>query len=164
MVLRIFTLRLSQIGFEFIITPEFKQILEKDLKAINTFDIDGVITVGLYPGPDDVIITGRSFEEAPETYAMLRNKGINNAVFFNSLPFDVKCRKTSGFHKGLTIERLIRSGVEVAIHFEDDEIQKKEIENHLETAFFGACTTKVVHIVHDLTEKENVRHPMPEII
>ena len=71
------------------------------MKTINTFDIDGVITVGLYPGPDDVIITGRSYEEAPETYAMLRSKGINNPVYFNPLPFDKKTRKVQVSIKAL---------------------------------------------------------------
>ena len=129
------------------------------MKAINTFDIDGVITVGLYPGPDDVLITGRSFEEAEETYAMLRSKGIKNAVFFNKLPFDKKDRKSSGTHKGNTILELIRSGTSVSVHFEDDEIQKEEIERILRSHNITDVT--VVHVVHSLTEKENVRNPWP---
>ena len=131
------------------------------MKTINTFDIDGVITVGIYPGPNDVIITGRSFEEAPETYAMLRSKGINNPVYFNPLPFDKKCRKSSGVHKGMVIELLVRAGNKVNVHFEDDEVQKQEIEAHLDAKFFGNNPVTVVHIVHDLTEKENVRNPWP---
>ena len=130
------------------------------MKTINTFDIDGVITVGLYPGPNDVLITGRSFEEARETYAMLRSKGINNAVFFNKLPFDKKDRKSSGTHKGYTIKELVQSGVNIGVHFEDDEIQKAEIERVLD--IYGIKGVTVVHIVHSLTEKENVRNPWPE--
>ena len=130
-------------------------------KVINSFDIDGVITVGLYPGPNDVIITGRSFEEAPETYAMLRSKGINNPVYFNPLPFDKKSRKSSGVRKGMVIEMLLRAGTKVKVHFEDDEVQKEEIEAHLDAKFFGNNPVTVVHIVHDLTEKENVRNPWP---
>lgn len=132
------------------------------MKTISTFDIDGVITVGIYPGPNDVIITGRSFEEAPETYAMLRSKGINNPVYFNPLPFDKKDRKSSGVHKGMVIELLVRAGNKVNVHFEDDEIQKEEIEAHLDAKFFGNNPVTVVHIVHSLTEKENVRNPWPE--
>ena len=128
-------------------------------KQINTFDIDGVVTVGLYPGPNDVLITGRSFEEAEETYAMLRSKGIKNAVFFNKLPFDRKDRKSSGMHKGYTIKELIQSGVNIGVHFEDDEIQKAEIERVLDN--YGIKSVTVVHIVHSLTEKENVRNPWP---
>ena len=47
------------------------------------------------------------------------------------------------------------------MHFEDDEIQKAEIERVLET--YGVKGVTVVHIVHSLTEKENVRNPWPEI-
>ena len=130
------------------------------MKTINTFDIDGVVTVGLYPGPDDVLITGRSFEEAQETYAMLHSKGIKNAVFFNKLPFDAKTRRSSGLHKGHTIKELVQSGVQVAVHFEDDEVQKAEIEKVLDS--YGIKGVTVVHIVHDLTEKENIRNPWPE--
>ena len=133
------------------------------MKTINTFDIDGVITIGIYPGPDDVIITGRSYEEAPETYAMLRAKGINNPVYFNPLPFDKKTRKSSGEHKGMIIETLVRAGTKVKVHFEDDEIQKETIEEYLDHKFFGNNQVTVVHIVHSLTEKENVRNPWPEI-
>jgi hypothetical protein len=131
---------------------------------MNSFDIDGVITIGLFPGPNDVLITGRSFEESEETYAMLRSKGIKNAVFFNKLPFDKKCRKSSGTHKGKTIIDLIESGNKISAHFEDDEIQKEEIESQLFQHFgpaLGGVT--VVHIKHDLTEKENVRNPWPEM-
>ena len=131
------------------------------MKTINTFDIDGVVTIGIYPGPNDVLITGRSFEEAKETYAMLRSKGITNAVFFNKLPFDKKDRESSGTHKGRTIKDLIQSGVNIGVHFEDDEIQKAEIERVLDN--YGIKGVTVVHIVHSLTEKENVRNPWPEI-
>ena len=55
---------------------------------LNSFDIDGVIFMdkynGVYPGKDDIIITGRSKEERPETEAMLKSKGITNQVYYNS--------------------------------------------------------------------------------
>jgi len=57
------------------------------MRKINTFDIDGVIFLeehdGIYPGPIDIIITGRSYEETEETLAMLNRKGIKNKVYFN---------------------------------------------------------------------------------
>ena len=69
----------------------------------NSFDIDGVIYMGeyggVYPGPSDIIITGRSFEEEVATQQMLEKKGITNPVFYNKLPFDKKTRKSSGEHK-----------------------------------------------------------------
>lgn len=129
------------------------------MKTINSFDIDGVITVGIYPGPNDVIITGRSFEEANETYAMLQSKGINNPVYFNPLPFDKKTRKSSGEHKGKIIEGLIKAGNTVLVHFEDDEVQKAEIEQHLLNVWENKGNVTIVHVVHNLTEKENVRNP-----
>jgi len=123
---------------------------------INSFDIDGVIfmrkgLMGVRPGPKDVIITGRSEEEAEETKKMLREHGITNHVFFNPLPFNEKSRASSGIHKAEVLNKLKKAGVEVAIHFEDDPVQIKEIKK--------ACPwVNVVHLDHDLTEKENVRH------
>lgn len=123
-------------------------------KKINTYDIDGVIYIndeleGLTPGPDDIIITGRSYEEREETLAYLRSRGIDNSVLFNPLNFEDKSRITSGMHKGLTLQNLSMN-LDIGIHFEDDEIQIEEIRKL-------APWVNVVHIKHDLTEKENVR-------
>lgn len=122
---------------------------------INSFDIDGVINMGafdgIYPGPNDVIITGRSFEEAKETNEMLRKKGINNPVFFNPLRFDQKTRVSSGIHKGSTIAKLRNNGLLICLHYEDDPIQIEQIK----------LIVPEIHIIavqHDLVEKENVRH------
>lgn len=122
---------------------------------INTYDIDGVIYLGeydgLYPGKGDIIVTGRSFEEKPETIRMLRSRGIENPVMFNPLPFDEKSRVTSGQHKGRVIKNMIDSGVEHGVHFEDDEIQIEEIRKIVPGV-------RIVHVVSDLVTKENVRH------
>jgi hypothetical protein len=122
---------------------------------INTFDIDGVINLGefdgIYPGPYDIIITGRSYEEAAETYVMLEDKGIRNEVFFNPLPFDKKTRFTSGMHKGKIILELMKDGYEHGVHFEDDEIQIRAIKAIVPRV-------RIVHVVSDLVTKENVRH------
>ena len=68
---------------------------------INTFDIDGVINFekydGLYPGCNDIIITGRSVEESFETLKMLKDKGIRNQVYFNPLPFSKPTLSVKGF-------------------------------------------------------------------
>jgi hypothetical protein len=122
---------------------------------INTYDIDGVINLGeydgIYPGKDDIIITGRSFEETPETYKMLRSKGIHNQVWFNPIKFDEKTRLTSGQHKGIIIKWLIDQGFQHGVHFEDDEIQIEEIKKIVPGV-------RIVHVVSNLVEKENVRH------
>jgi hypothetical protein len=125
------------------------------MPKINGYDIDGVIDmhseVGVYPGPNDVIITGRSFEETQETLEMLIRRGIKNKVFFNPLRFDEKTRESSGQHKGRTLLSLMDAGFEIGVFFEDDPIQVAEIRKILPDL-------KIVHLVHDLTEKENVRH------
>jgi len=123
---------------------------------MNTFDIDGVIyirkgLIGVRPGPNDVIITGRSFEEEPETRKMLHEAGINNPVFFNPLKFDQKSREGSGVHKANILNKLKADGNDVQIHFEDDPIQIEEIKK--------LCPwINIVHLDHDLTYKENMRH------
>lgn len=125
-------------------------------RRCNSFDIDGVIYLGefggVYPGPSDIIITGRSFEEADETLAMLRSKGIHNEVFFNPLPFAKKTRISSGEHKARVINQLKANGrIDVAVHFEDDPVQILAINAN--------CPgVKTVMLVHDLVEKENIRH------
>lgn len=124
---------------------------------VNTYDIDGVIYFGkgldgLYPGKNDIIITGRSWEETPETYRMLMSRGIYNQVWFNPVKFDEKSRLSSGQHKGKIIKWLIDNGmIEHGVHFEDDEIQIEEIRKIVPNV-------RIVHVVSDLVEKENVRH------
>ena len=113
---------------------------------MNGFDIDGVISIGIYPGPNDIIITGRSYEEREETIAFLRGRGIMNDVYFNPLPFAEKTRHKSGIHKAWTILRL-----NPVIFFEDDPIQWQIIE-------YLCPDVKVVKVKHNLTNKENVRH------
>lgn len=124
--------------------------------TINTFDIDGVVSIsdrvgGVHPGPYDIIITGRSYEEIPETRRMLSARGIYNRVFFNRTKFDEKTREGSGLHKAHTIQRLEKLGYAVMCHFEDDEIQARVIREN-------CPNVTVVMLVHDLTNKENVRH------
>lgn len=123
-------------------------------KMINTFDIDGVIYMGryggVYPGPDDIIITGRSKEEEKETREMLEFKGITNELYMNPLPYDQKSRESSGQHKGRTMFYLEEMGYKIGVHFEDDPIQAEEIKKIMPHV-------NVVLLQHDLVEKENVR-------
>lgn len=125
------------------------------MRKINTYDIDGVINLGddltgLIPGPYDVIITGRSVDEASYTLEWLYNRNITNNVMFNHVRFHDKSREKSGHHKADSINALIAKGYKVGVHFEDDEVQAKIIEVN--------TPIKVVRIVHDLVEKENVWH------
>lgn len=122
---------------------------------INSFDCDGVITLGIYPGKDDIIITGRSFEETNVTLEMLRLKGIFNDVYFNPLPFNSKTRKSSGEHKANVIFDLFKKGVIINIHIDDDPIQLTEINSMI---MKNSLPTKTIFVDHGgLEELENVR-------
>jgi hypothetical protein len=127
------------------------------MKQINSFDMDGVITIGIYPGPDDIIITGRSFEESKETLIYLHNRGIYNAVFFNPLPYDKKDRVSSGRHKARIIRMLMDADIYIKKHFEDDEVQIAAIKESFPNL-------PIVHIVSNLVNKENVRHECEEVV
>jgi hypothetical protein len=140
-----------------ILMQEYNQyLLKNNSMKIRTFDIDGVTFInpeigGLRPDPDDVIITGRSYEEREETETMLAKRGIQNKVMFNPLPFNEKTRETAGLHKANCIKALFSSGYKVTAHFEDDDVQANVIR-------LECPEVPVIMIVHDLTEKENVRH------
>jgi hypothetical protein len=120
------------------------------MKTISTFDIDGVIyfgkdSPGVRPGPDDIIITGRSWEESAETLAWCSRFGIKNQIHFSVIPKHLKTREISGFHKALTLRELSKS-YKIDMHFEDDPVQIEIIESMVPEV-------KVVHLVHNLTQK-----------
>ena len=103
-------------------------------QLINTFDIDGVIyfgedVTGVRPGRDDVIITGRSYQQELETIGMLKSREIHNHVMFNPLKRtdDSYSRQASGIHKAKCITKLMES-YKIGLHFEDDPIQIYEIK------------------------------------
>lgn len=146
---------LSWIG-ERVPLPDFSSYQGSRGKKINTFDIDGVIYInrevgGVHPGSNDVIITGRSYQEFPETRRMLAARGIHNRIFYNRAKFEQKTREGSGQHKAAVIKRLQKHGYVVMCHFEDDPIQASEIKDR-------CPDVEVVMLIHDLTTKENVRH------
>jgi len=129
---------------------------KKMKKTIRTFDIDGVINldemgIGLRPtSEDDVIITGRSFEEEEETLKFLRDNGINNKVYFNPLKFSEKTRESSGLHKANVINNLQKDGFTVLFHVEDDLKQIEQIRNN--------CNVQVIHFnSNGLVELENIK-------
>ena len=122
---------------------------------MNSFDIDGVIyinkeVIGVYPGPNDIIVTGRSFEEREATIKMLKSRGINNKVFFNPEVYEKKSRASSGVHKANVLNKLKDQGYNIIAHFEDDPIQIEQIKKK-------APWIKVIHLDHEYTNKENVR-------
>lgn len=125
--------------------------------SINSYDIDGVIYLGgdfkgLRPEPDDVIITGRSYEEYAETSRFLESRGIKNQVFYNKKRFDEKTRETSGIHKAGVLNALARSDRKISIHFEDDPVQARIIREL-------APDVIVVEVQSNLVNLENERKP-----
>lgn len=114
---------------------------------MRSFDIDGVISLGICPGPEDVIITGRSAEEYDETIEMLHSRGIYNQVFFAPWGYDEKTRSKSGEHKAAVINAL-----EITRHFEDDPIQIEIIRK-----FCHNCTVIEVLSPPGLVNLENER-------
>lgn len=121
-------------------------------KEICTFDIDGVILFdefgfGIHPGPNDIIITGRSIEESAKTLSLLRDEGIFNTIYFNPIPFFKKTRESSGEHKVNCLNLLVNSlGYAIKAHFEDDPIQADIIEK---------AGYRVVRVISPYTELEN---------
>ena len=117
---------------------------------ISTFDIDGVIyfgedSPGVYPGPEDIIITGRSWEDKTKTEEWCSRFGIHNRIYFSKVPVALRTREISGYHKAVTLLELSRT-MKIIRHFEDDPIQKAIIEAIVPTV-------SVVHLLHELTEK-----------
>lgn len=119
---------------------------------MNGFDFDGVINFsgnsGIYPGPGDIIITGRSFDEAHYVNGILKERGITNAVYFNPMTTEKRqtgtetSRKNSGRHKAVIIKLFENHGIFLDKFFEDDELQIAEIKK-LHPAL------KIVHVVSD---------------
>ena len=131
----------------------FKQMqAEKpSIPIVKAFDFDGVINlgvlgIGVRPGPFDVIITGRSFQEAWYVQEFLTRYKIEAPVFYNPTPFAKKTREGSGQHKARTVQKLKDEGVVIEAFFEDDPVQVAELKS--------ACHwLRIVQMVHDITEK-----------
>lgn len=101
---------------------------------INGFDFDGVVSLGITPGENDVIISGRCFDEAPYVNKILRDRGIMNAVYLNPIAYKYRGDKTkaartiSGEHKADVIAALEYNRVIIDKFFEDDELQASIIK------------------------------------
>jgi hypothetical protein len=104
---------------------------------INAFDFDGVVSIGIAPSKNDVIITGRTIEESEHVYSILRARNINNAVYFNPISYKdrgdhtIGSRECSGKHKSRILDLFKENGVTIQNFFEDDTIQRDIIKaNH----------------------------------
>ena len=92
-----------------------------------------------------MIITGRSFQEQAKTESWCDHFGIKNRIYFSQVPVALRTREISGYHKAITLRELLKFS-RIELFFEDDPIQKAIIESMVPEV-------KVVHLVHELTEK-----------
>ena len=90
------------------------------------YDFDDVITSGITPVRDSVIITGRSFEEAPEVNYYLKEKGIFNPVYYSPHRVGDTLPKNSAKWKVRMLKLL-----KVDTFYEDDIEQIEIIEECL---------------------------------
>lgn len=77
---------------------------------------------------------------------MLASKGIKNTVYYNPIEYVDKTRKSSGEHKANVLQELIDEGMTIGIHFDDDPIQLKVIEER-------NLPIQLVYLKHNLTKK-----------
>jgi hypothetical protein len=121
---------------------------------MNSYDIDGVIYLGegrkgLLPRPEDVIISGRSWDEYGTTQDQFTKLGVPVECVIYLAPWNItyKTRRLSGLHKANTLNMLIgMMNKDIQIHFEDDPVQADIIRQFVPGI-------EVVMITHNLTEK-----------
>lgn len=119
---------------------------------MNGYDIDGVITAGLIPGPQDIIVTGRSYEESAETIQMLRRRGIFNAVYFNPVSFHDKGLANSGRWKAKVICLF-----DLDKFYEDDPYQINVINDYIRNHGDRLVATEIVQVGN---RKDDIREDM----
>jgi len=117
--------------------------------VLKGYDFDGVISIGIIPDRHGVIITGRSYEEAPEINNFLRSKGIFNPVYFNPAKFDFRSAEVSGRWKSNMIDLL-------GVHefFEDEKVQADIIMEERYDMVKGRYTLKINMVKPDGSIKE----------
>ncbi len=113
-------------------------------------DFDGCVyfskdSIGLRPGPNDIIVTGRSFEEKEKTEAWCKKFGIANRIIYSQVPEHLKTREISGYHKAITLRELSKT-YKIERFYEDDPIQWEILESMVPEI-------PIVHLVHSLTRK-----------
>lgn len=122
------------VGKEGVSSNSRSQLTPRYRRKVNMWDYDGVVREGAVPGEYDVIITGRTFEEAPIVFAELQERGITNVpIYFNPIHLKDRqnhnefARRKSGKHKAAIISLLKANDVNLGIFSEDDPIQAEEI-------------------------------------
>ena len=109
---------------------------------IKSYDFDGVIYSPSYlelmirpTSNDDVIITGRTYEEAYLVLPWLKNKDIYCNVFFNPISLSENNRELSALHKVNIINKLLKNQFKLIGHYEDDPFQYDILKQKLPDDF-----------------------------
>lgn len=107
-------------------------------EVIRSYDFDGTLTTGQFsPKVDlDIVLTGRTFNEAKYVNAEITKLGCEGiAVFFNPLSIKVRgngtteSRTVSAMHKIDILTKL--SATHDVTHYDDDELQLNLIKRAL---------------------------------
>lgn len=104
-------------------------------KVVNTYEIEAlkkIVDPSLINVTSGIIITSRSFEDAPEIRRLLIGLGISSdiQVYYNPSVREHVSTKTSSEHKANIIKMLQNIGYEHGIHFDhirDDILALKEL-------------------------------------
>ena len=116
--------------------PEVEHSIPKVISAgwINSYDFDGVVTVGIIPRECDIVITGRGIDEKAIVVETVRSLGARcMEIYLNPKTKAMgRTRKDSGEHKANILLRFIKEGRKIWNHFDDDPVQIKVIENAIE--------------------------------
>lgn len=107
---------------------------------VNSYDYDGTLTTGAFAPVvgQDIILTGRCYNEAKQVFDGLKKLGIENIpIFFNPMHYSVRgdfteeARLKSAAHK---VDILSKLSVDYDVtHWDDDHIQLAYIQKHVPT-------------------------------
>jgi hypothetical protein len=113
--------------------PEVESLAPKTIPVgwLNSYDFDGVITVGIIPRKNDMVISDRCVDEMTMVVETCQVLGVRLVDFYLN-PKPSKSREDAGQHKADMILKLISDGVKLWNHFDDDTVQIKVIENAVE--------------------------------
>lgn len=110
------------------------------------WDFDGVVSCGAKPDPGDVIITGRSIEEARVTLELMSTLGVNCPVFFNPHTTAEKTARNAAEHKARIIQLLgIRLFMEDS-HFQADIITELARGVEVQMVYDGKIVSREVYV------------------
>lgn len=99
------------------------------MEDLIVLDFDGVVSEGIWPEGNKVIVTGRCLDEWEVIWNYLITNNKRCPVYFNQMPLarrgnhTLESRTYSAWHKADIINRLSRSGFNIKSIYEDDPLQ-----------------------------------------